>query len=166
MFPGLESFDRSDLNLDRGFSMQLGNEAGREYVARLEEAADFLTQRISRFPNILIILGSGLGGLADDVERADTIPYDSIPHMPRSTTEGHAGELIVGSIGERDVALFNGRVHCHDGLHPRDVAFGVRLMALMGVTDVIVTNAAGSLNPDMNVGDHVVLTNHISLFFF
>jgi purine-nucleoside phosphorylase len=84
--------------------------------------------------------------------------------MPGVSTDGHAGNLIVGSLGARDVAIFQGRVHCHDGLPPSEVAFGVRMMILAGVKHLIVTNAAGSIREGIGVGDLMVIDNHVSLF--
>jgi purine-nucleoside phosphorylase len=142
---------------------QVGNADGREYFARMEEAAENIRSRVQTVPKILIILGSGLGGVVDAVENQIVLPYASIPKMPEVATEGHAGNLVIGSLNGTDVSVFAGRVHCHDGYHPREVAFGARVMALLGVETLIVTNAAGYVNEAYRPGDFMVIENHISL---
>ena len=155
----IDEFDRN-----ANMNTSLGNEAGRVYVQKISEAADAIRNKIQSIPDTLVILGSGLGGLARAVQASTVIPYADIPHMPQTSTEGHAGELIVGKLGEQEISVFSGRVHCHDGLRPSEVVFGARVMASLGIENLIVTNAAGSLNSKMKVGDFVVLENHISLF--
>ena len=141
-----------------------GNEAGQAYVRRLEEAAAAIRSRVGSVPETLVILGSGLGTLTELVHTRVTVPYQDIPHMPQVSTDGHAGNLLVGSLGSREVAIFQGRVHCHDGLPPSEVAFGVRVMVLLGVKNLVVTNAAGSIREGMGVGHLMVIENHLSLF--
>ncbi|MBX7144587.1 MAG: purine-nucleoside phosphorylase [Oligoflexia bacterium] len=147
---------------------RVGNAAGRVYVAQLEEAAAAIRDRIGIVPNTLMILGSGLGSFVEVVEPRVVVPYTEIPHMPQTSTVGHAGNLIVGKVAlgdaDREIAIFQGRVHCHDALRPRDVAFGARVMALLGIENLIVTNAAGSLNADIQVGHLMAIRNHVSLF--
>jgi len=140
------------------------NEAGRAYVARLEQAAGHICARVGLVPQVLIVLGSGLGTLTEIVEARIVLPYTEIPGMPVVRTDGHAGNLIVGKLGGREVAIFQGRVHCHDGLPPAEVAFGVRAMVHLGVRTLLVTNAAGGIREGMQPGDLMVIDNHISLF--
>jgi len=141
-----------------------GNPAGRAYVQRLEEAAAAIRASVYDIPDTLIILGSGLGSLAEIVSVSATVPYARIPHMPLVSTDGHAGNLLIGELSGRQVAIFQGRVHCHDGLPPSEVAFGVRLMVLLGIKKLIVTNAAGSIREGLGLGDLMVIDNHVSVF--
>jgi purine-nucleoside phosphorylase len=137
---------------------------GEQYVARMQEAASEIKAQVGDIPKTLIVLGSGLGTFAEEVKPRVILPYSAIPHMPVTQTEGHQGNLIVGTLDGNEVALFQGRVHCHDGLRPKDVAFGVRVMASLGVDTVVITNAAGSINPNYKVGDVMVLNGILSLF--
>lgn len=141
-----------------------GNDAGKAYVQRLEHAATTIREHFGTVPDTLVILGSGLGTLTELMKTRATLSYRSIPHMPQASTDGHAGNLVVGSFGEREVAIFQGRVHCHDGLPPCEVAFGIRVMVYLGVKHLVVTNAAGSIREGMKVGDLMVIDNHLSLF--
>lgn len=140
------------------------NGAGEAYMGRLEEAASYIKNRLGEIPDTLLILGSGLGSLAELVTIRAALPYAEIPHMPVVSTDGHAGNLLVGTLGGREVALFQGRVHYHDGLSASEVVFGVRAMALLGMKQLFVTNAAGSIRSDLAVGDLMVIENHVSLF--
>ena len=114
-------------------------------------------------PRIAIITGSGLGPLADQVEAAAHIPYDTIPHFPISTVEGHDGELVVGTIAGTPVVVMRGRFHHYEGYSFQEVTFPVRVMHALGADTLIVTNAAGGLNPDFRVGDLMLIQDHISL---
>lgn len=111
-----------------------------------------------------IVLGTGLGGGVTDVlvDRGE-ISYDAIPHLPHVTVEGHAGRLSWGRIGSQQVLVFEGRVHCYEGYSPAKVAYGVRLMAALGVKRVILTNIAGGLHPDYREGDLMLISDHINL---
>ena len=115
------------------------------------------------FPKAGIILGSGLGAFADQVENPVTIPYAQIPFFPQSTVEGHSGNLILGTLGGVAVAVMQGRVHAYEGYTMAEVTFPTRVLGLLGVTTLIVTNAAGGINPAYAPGTLVALTDHINL---
>jgi purine-nucleoside phosphorylase len=110
-----------------------------------------------------MILGSGLNSLADAVQGADILPYDEIPHFPTSTVEGHVGQLILGRLENRPVMILQGRVHYYEGYSMQQVTLPVRIMQLMGVETLIVTNAAGGLNPAFQSGDLMLIRDHINL---
>jgi len=130
----------------------------------LQEAVQYLKSRIAEFPKTLVVLGSGLGGLAEKIESPEVIPYSEIPHMPTTRTGNHAGDLIVGKFGGERIAAFKGRTHLHDGYSAQEVAFGYFAMALCGVRGMLVTNAAGGIAEGFKVGDIMVIRNHLSLF--
>ncbi|UHA72909.1 purine-nucleoside phosphorylase [Paenibacillus sp. 481] len=131
--------------------------------AQIQEAASYIQSRVSFKPEIGLILGSGLGVLADLVEEAVTIPYHEIPHFPTSTVEGHAGELLVGKIHGRSVALMKGRFHMYEGYGPELTAFPVRVMKAIGIDKLLVTNAAGGINTSYNAGDLMLISDHLNL---
>jgi len=108
------------------------------------------------------VLGSGLGALADDVQGADRIPYDTIPGWHRSTAPGHAGELVVGTLAGKPVAVMKGRLHYYEGYDIQDVAFPVRVFKAWGIDTIILTNACGGLNPSFENGDLMVMSDHIN----
>jgi len=110
-----------------------------------------------------LVLGSGLGAFADEFENAAKIPYIDIPHFPRSTAIGHAGQLVIGTVGEIPVAGMQGRVHLYEGYSAKDVAFPIRVFARMGVTAMILTNAAGGIKREFTQGQLVVIKDHINL---
>jgi purine-nucleoside phosphorylase len=130
----------------------------------LASARDAVAPRIGATPEIAMVLGSGLGALAREVRDATVIPYAEIPHMPRSSVEGHAGELVVGTLGGRRVAILSGRVHYYEGHGMDAVVFGVRLAALLGIPKLFLTNAAGGVDTDMRPGDLMVIRDHIHTF--
>jgi purine-nucleoside phosphorylase len=130
---------------------------------RLDRAAEAVARRAPLRPDIAIVLGSGLGGLADEAERATVVPYEAIPHFPRSTAPGHAGRLVVGRLAERPVIMFSGRAHLYEGYDPADVVFGVRLARRLGAETLIVTNAAGGVNPEWEPGTLMLIEDHINL---
>src|SRR5690606_26478291 len=109
------------------------------------------------------ILGSGLGVLADLIEQPLTIPYGEIPHFPVSTVAGHAGELVIGTIAGRQVIMMKGRFHLYEGYEEAQVTFPVRVMKLLGIEKLIVTNAAGGVNRSFQPGDLMMITDHINL---
>ena len=137
---------------------------GKKYYAQLEEAAAAILNKVSEVPQTVIVLGSGLSGFAAEIKTEKTIPYSDIPHMPLPSTQGHIGNLIIGTIGETRIAAFQGRVHIHDNIDPRYVPFGLRVMCLLGMKNLILTNAAGGLDSSFTPGDIMVISNHLSLF--
>ncbi|HXN22068.1 MAG TPA: purine-nucleoside phosphorylase [Candidatus Dormibacteraeota bacterium] len=130
---------------------------------RAERAAKFILSKANLRPRVGLVLGSGLGGFADEFGGAVRIEYKKIPHFPRSTAMGHAGNLVIGKVGAVPVAGMQGRVHLYEGYSAGEVAFPIRVMGRMGVRAVILTNAAGGINPAFSQGCLVVLTDHINL---
>jgi purine-nucleoside phosphorylase len=131
---------------------------------RAEEAARFINAKSgSRKPRVAVVLGSGLGGVADAVEEAIDIPYDDIPYFPISTVEGHAGRLVIGSLGGIDVVLMKGRFHFYEGYPLQEVTLPVRVFSLIGVQSLILTNAAGGAAKHLSPGTLMMITDHINL---
>jgi purine-nucleoside phosphorylase len=126
-------------------------------------AAGFIFSRTSLRPEIALVLGSGLGAFADEFSDAVRIPYAEIPHFPRSTAIGHAGNLVIGNVDSIPVAGMQGRVHLYEGYSVKDVSFPVRVFARMGVKAVILTNAAGGIKHEFTQGRLVVIKDHINL---
>jgi purine-nucleoside phosphorylase len=126
-------------------------------------AVQFIRSVAATVPRVGIILGSGLGAFAAQVEDATTIPYASIPHFPRSTVEGHSGNLIVGSIAGVPVAVMQGRVHAYEGYAMDEVVFPTRVLGLLGCRTLIVTNAAGGIDLAYRPGTLVAISDHINL---
>lgn len=138
-----------------------GNSLGE--FERAEAAAAFIQERCELRPRIALVLGSGLGAFADEFSGATKIPYAEIPHFPTSTAIGHAGQLVLGSVGEVAVAGMQGRVHLYEGYSAKEVAFPIRVFSRMGVRAVILTNAAGGIKRELAQGELVVIRDHINL---
>ncbi len=136
-----------------------------EFVTRsqIEEAIAFVRSRTRHQPEFGLVLGSGLGPLADAVEEADIIPFADIPHFPVSTVAGHVGRMLVGWLEGRPVLVMQGRVHYYEGYSMSQVTFPIRIMQLIGIHTVILTNAAGGVNASFKAGDVMLLTDHINL---
>jgi purine-nucleoside phosphorylase len=130
---------------------------------RSDEAADFIFSQTKLRPRIALVLGSGLGAFADEFNGARKIPYAQIPHFPRSTAIGHAGNLVIGKVDGVQVAGMQGRVHLYEGYSAKEVAFPIRVFARMGVKAVILTNAAGGIKREFTQGRLVVISDHINL---
>ncbi|MGB6598070.1 MAG: purine-nucleoside phosphorylase [Candidatus Acidiferrum sp.] len=130
---------------------------------RAETAANFIFSKTELRPKIALVLGSGLGAFADEFGDATKTPYADIPHFPRSTAIGHAGQLVVGMVGDIPVAGMQGRVHLYEGYSAQDVAFPIRVFSRMGVKAVILTNAAGGIKREFVQGQLVVIKDHINL---
>jgi purine-nucleoside phosphorylase len=131
--------------------------------ANYQAAADVLLNRTSQRPRVGIILGSGLGELADAVENPTVIPTNEIPGWPRSTVEGHAGRLVVGELESITVLTLQGRVHFYEGYTMQEATFPVRVMQMMGIKTLFVTNAAGGLNKNYKAGDLMIISDHINM---
>lgn len=129
---------------------------------KIYEAAEFLKKKYQNTPKIGLILGSGLGVLADEIENPVKIPYGEIPHFPVSTVEGHAGQLVFGVLGGVEVVAMQGRFHFYEGYKMEQVTFPVRVMKAIGVDILIVTNAAGGVNENFAPGDLMIITDHIN----
>jgi len=132
-------------------------------VKELEEAVGWLRERTSLSPRVGVVLGSGLGGFASRLTDRLEIPYETIPHWPVSTAEGHAGRLVLGRLGELPVAVMAGRVHLYEGYRPDQVVFGVRVLGRLGARALVLTNAAGGINPAFQRGLLVLISDHINL---
>ncbi|HEX5704593.1 MAG TPA: purine-nucleoside phosphorylase [Pyrinomonadaceae bacterium] len=130
---------------------------------RAEKAARMIRGRTQTESPVAIVLGSGLGGFADELSAATAIPYAEIPGFARATVEGHAGRLVVGKIGESAVAAMQGRFHFYEGYSLEDVTFPIRVLKLLGVQTLILTNASGALNVEFTPGSLMVITDHINL---
>ncbi len=128
-----------------------------------EEAAAFLRARLPVLPQILIQLGTGLGDLAAAMRGSISIPYEEIPHFPRSTVTSHAGNLVCGSLAGKQAAVLQGRFHYYEGYSAREVGFPVRVLSLLGVKTAIITNASGGLNPAWQAGSIMIFRDHLNL---
>jgi purine-nucleoside phosphorylase len=132
-------------------------------LPRLDEAASLVRSRTFLQPTIGLVLGSGLGAFADHLDDATSIPFAQIPHFPATTVAGHTGELVVGRTGGASIAVLKGRVHAYEGHPLEDVVFPVRVLGRLGVGSLVLTNAAGAINPDYEPGELMVLRDHINL---
>jgi len=129
----------------------------------IEETVDFIKRKVTVRPEVGIILGSGLGILATEVKEPQKIPYSELPHFPVSTVEGHAGQMVFGRLGDKQVVLMQGRFHYYEGYAMNQVVFPIRVMNRLGVRVLVVTNAAGGINQSFTPGDLMLITNHINL---
>src|SRR5207249_558751 len=134
-----------------------------DLLRTIEEARAFIAGRTSVTPEVGIILGTGLGEFASATKKPTVIPYDLIPHFPRTSVESHAGNLVIGSLGGRAAAIMSGRAHYYEGYSMRQVTFPVRVLKALGIHTLIVTNAAGGMNPLYEAGDIAVVVDHINL---
>jgi purine-nucleoside phosphorylase len=131
---------------------------------KLTETADYLLNRTKIRPCAGIILGTGLGGLIDEIQITDRISYSEIPNFPVTTVEGHHGNLIFGHLAGKPVVAMQGRFHYYEGYSMADTVFPLRIMKLLGISQVFLSNAAGGINPDFEVGDLMVIRDHINFF--
>lgn len=131
--------------------------------SRAGEAAAFIRQKSKLQPQIALVLGSGLGAFADELGNATVIPYAEIPHFPRSSAEGHAGNLVIGKVGDVPVAAMQGRVHYYEGHSLQRVTFPMRVFARLGIRGALLTNAAGGISANLKQGCLVVIRDHINL---
>lgn len=134
-----------------------------ERLARIREAADAVRERSGVEPKAAVILGTGLGGLAEEIDADAAVPYDEIPHFPVSTVETHAGRLILGSLAGTPVVAMQGRFHRYEGWTMEEVTFGVRVMKVLGADTLVVSGACGGMNPLWSAGDLVLLDDQINL---
>ncbi|MDB5054363.1 MAG: purine nucleoside phosphorylase [Bacilli bacterium] len=133
-----------------------------DLLSRIDEAQSYIANKITLKPELGLILGSGLGILAELIEDAIVIPYANIPHFPVSTVFGHAGELVIGRVKGKTVVMMKGRFHIYEGYSAEAVSFPVRVMKALGVHTLIVTNAAGGVNTSYEVGDLMLIRDHIN----
>jgi purine-nucleoside phosphorylase len=143
--------------------MVMAEGAGTGLYERAEHAARVIRARTKLEPRIALVLGSGLGGFADDFEEAVGIPYEEIPGFMRSTAAGHAGRLVIGKVETVPVVAMQGRVHYYEGYSLEDVTFPIRTFKLLGVKTLILTNASGGINVELNQGALMVISDHLNL---
>ncbi len=130
----------------------------------IKKTADYLKSKIGEVPNTAIILGTGLGELVHEIEDKFGIPYPEIPNFPVSTVEGHSGKLIIGTLGGKKVLAMQGRFHYYEGYTMKEVTFPIRVFQALGIEYLFVSNAAGGMNSSFNVGDIMLIEDHINLF--
>lgn len=130
---------------------------------KIEEATAFLSSAGYRGINTGIVLGTGLGSFIDELQIEQSIPYHEIPHFPLSTVESHKGKLILGYIGEKKVAVMQGRFHYYEGYSMQEITFPVRVLKQLGITSLLLSNASGAMNPSFKKGDLVMIDDHINL---
>ena len=133
-------------------------------LKRIQETATFLQAKMQTHPETAIILGTGLGSLANEITEKYEIGYTEIPNFPISTVEGHSGKLIFGKLGDKDIVAMQGRFHFYEGYSMQEVTFPIRVMKELGIKTLLVSNAAGGMNPDFNIGDLMIITDHINFF--
>ena len=132
------------------------------FYDNVKESAQFICEHVKTKPVIGIILGSGLGSLVDIMENKEILSYRDIPHFPQSRVEGHAGNLVFGNIGEQSLVVMQGRFHYYEGFFMKEVTYPIYVMKLLGVRDLIVTNACGGINPDFTPGDLMIIDDFIN----
>jgi purine-nucleoside phosphorylase len=133
-------------------------------LAQFNQSVEFIKSKTAVEPTIGIILGTGLGGLVKEIKVLDEIPYQDIPNFPVSTVESHSGKLIFGELGGKKVVAMQGRFHYYEGYNMQQVTFPVRVMKLLGIQRLFVSNASGGVNPDFEVGEIMIQNDHINLF--
>jgi purine-nucleoside phosphorylase len=133
-------------------------------IQKINEAVAYVQNRYAIKPLVGIVLGSGLGSFTAEMTIEKEIDYREIPHFPVSTVEGHQGKLIFGELGGKKVVAMVGRFHCYEGYTPQEVIFPIRVMKFLGITTILISNAAGGMNLDFTVGDLMIIKDHISLF--
>ena len=133
-----------------------------DYKKRVDDTVSFLKEKMKQAPSVVIILGTGLGGLVDSIEVDTLLPYEKIPNFPRSTVEGHRGNLILGKLNGKDVAVLQGRFHYYEGYSTRELTFPLRVLSLLGAETLIVTNTAGGLDTGFNPGTIMAIRDHLN----
>lgn len=133
-------------------------------LKKIEETAAYLKNKVAAIPNIAIILGTGLGELVHDIEDKKELSYESIPNFPLSTVEGHSGKLIFGKLGGKDVVAMQGRFHYYEGYDMQEVTFPIRVFQALNIQYLFVSNAAGGMNGSFEIGDIMLIEDHINLF--
>ena len=134
----------------------------KEHKYKVDETVSFLKGKIKREPSVVIILGTGLGGLADNIEIDTLLPYENIPHFPRSTVPSHQGNLIFGELSGKDVAVLQGRFHYYEGYSTRELTFPLRTLSLLGAETLVITNASGGLDTSFSPGTIMVISDHLN----
>jgi len=132
--------------------------------AKITESVEYINRKSKVRPTIALILGTGLGGLAEDIEEKEIIPYKDIPNFPISTVQSHSGNLVLGKLGNKEVVAMQGRFHYYEGYSLQEITFPVRVMKKLGADTIIISNAAGGMNRFFKRGDLMLITDHINLF--
>jgi purine-nucleoside phosphorylase len=133
-------------------------------LENIRQTSNYLKSKIEEIPNTAIILGTGLGELVHEIDNKQIIPYTEIPNFPVSTVEGHSGNLIVGTLGGKKVLAMQGRFHYYEGYSMQQVTFPIRIFQALGIQYLFVSNAAGGMNPTFDIGDIMLIEDHINLF--
>ncbi|MGB0915210.1 MAG: purine-nucleoside phosphorylase [Crocinitomicaceae bacterium] len=133
-------------------------------LEKFKESTAYIQSRTNVKPNVGIILGTGLGGLVEEINIIDEIPYEDIPNFPVSTVQSHSGKLIFGELGGKHVVAMQGRFHFYEGYTMKECTFPVRVMKFLGIERLFVSNASGGVNPDFEVGEIMIIDDHINLF--
>ena len=133
-------------------------------LKKIEETANFLKAKMPFMPKVGIVLGTGLGELAKEIKVEKEFSYTDIPNFPVSTVEGHSGKLIIGYLGDVEVFAMQGRFHYYEGYSMQEVTFPIRIMKALGVETLLVSNAAGGMNPEFEIGELMIITDHINTF--
>ena len=133
-------------------------------LQQIKETAEWIKQHTAMRPLTAIVLGTGLGRLAQEIEIVEAFPYQDIPNFPVSTVEGHSGKLIFGRLGGKDVMALQGRFHFYEGYNMKQVTFPIRVMYELGIQNLFVSNAAGGMNPDFEIGDLMLITDLLNRF--
>ncbi|MBQ7663972.1 MAG: purine-nucleoside phosphorylase, partial [Bacteroidaceae bacterium] len=131
-------------------------------MTKIKESAAWIMERTKVRPKTAVILGTGLGRLAKEIEVIDAFSYEDIPNFPVSTVEGHKGQLIFGKLGEKIILAMEGRFHYYEGYSMKEVTFPIRVMYELGIKNLFVSNASGGMNPDFEIGDLMLITDHIN----
>ena len=132
-------------------------------LKKIKETTEFIKNKTNFVPEIGIILGSGLGGLSKEIETEYHLPYETIPNFPLSTVEGHKGQLILGTLGGKKVVAMHGRFHYYEGYSMQEITFPIRVMKMLGINMLFLSNASGGINPSFEVGDIMFITDHVNL---
>jgi purine-nucleoside phosphorylase len=133
-------------------------------LTQFKQSVEYIQSKISSNPTIGIVLGTGLGGLVKEIEVTTEISYSDIPHFPMSTVESHSGKLIFGKLGGKEVVAMQGRFHYYEGYTLQEVTYPIRVMKMLGIEKLFVSNASGGVNPDFIVGEIMILNDHINFF--
>lgn len=132
-------------------------------LEKINQTVTYIKDKVTIEPEVGIILGTGLGGLVKEIENQQTLEYSTIPNFPVSTVDGHSGRLIFGTLGGKNVVAMQGRFHYYEGYNMQQVTFPVRIMKFLGISQLFVSNASGGVNPDFEVGDLMIINDHINL---
>lgn len=154
----------SILNVVRSFIFDAYKYMQHNLIEQLNETAAYIKTKYNEQPTIGVVLGSGLGNFIEEMQVDVEINYTDLPHFPISTVKGHNSKLILGKMNEKDVAVMSGRFHYYEGYNVQQIVYPVRLMKMLGVKTLLISNAAGGVNTSFKVGDLMIITDHISLF--